>query len=300
MGESVDILLPTHRRAHTLAYAIRSVLAQGHAEFRLHVVGDGCDGATESMVRSFEDPRVAFYRFPKAPGYGYGHRNDVLRRSSAPFVAYMTDDDLWFPDHLEQALDALQQSRLGLVAFRSCHVRFPGELDPFFFAFDWQSGRLSAFLRNWFMGSVNCVHRRDIFDQVGYWNDRLYRFGDRDFYNRVRRSSVPCEYRDCCTVLRFYAQHWDHRYASLAEGPPQKRYLDKLSDAAWRQAIREAAATCGRPLGVRKRQCLDFLLFGIRSGPKFVRFWLQKTTSHGPSEVPHVSRSEEGSPTHYE
>jgi len=275
---SVDIILPTCRRPHTIAYAIQAVLGQTHRDFYLHVVGDGCDDATESVVRSFKDPRISFYRFPKAHGYGYVHRNTILRRTSAPYVAYSTDDDLWFPDHLERALGELQRCRLGLVAFRSCHVQFPDRLDPYFFAFDWRTGWFSRFLRNWFMGSVNCVHRREVFDRVGYWNEYLFRFGDREFYNRVRRSGVPSEYRDSITVLRFYAQHWDARYQALAGGPPQKRYIEQLSDPAWKQAIREAAASRRRSLAVRKQQWQDFFLFAIRSGPKFLRFWFQLLT----------------------
>ena len=67
---SVDILLPTHRRPHTLAYSIQSVLAQTHCDFQLHVIGDGSGDETESVVRSFHDSRIRFYRFSKAPGFG--------------------------------------------------------------------------------------------------------------------------------------------------------------------------------------------------------------------------------------
>src|SRR5258708_10689029 len=191
---SVDVLLPTHRRPHTLRFAIDSVLAQTHRDFLLHIVGDGCPDETESIVRGVGDPRIRFHRFPKAPGFGYGLRNGVLRATTAPFIAYMTDDDLWFPDHLEQGLSHLRREELSLVAFRSCHVTHPGRLDPHFFAFDWRSRRPSTLLRNLFMGSAECLHRRDVFDRAGYWNDSLSRFGDREFYHRVRTSGLRTAY----------------------------------------------------------------------------------------------------------
>jgi glycosyltransferase involved in cell wall biosynthesis len=122
-ADAVDVILPTFRRPHTIGYAIRSVLAQSHPRFTLHVVGDGCDDETELVVRGFDDPRVRFRRFPKGTGFGYAHRNVVLRESAAPFVAYMTDDDLWFPDHLEEGISRLGRRSLGLVAFRSIQVR---------------------------------------------------------------------------------------------------------------------------------------------------------------------------------
>lgn len=273
-SDLVDVVLPTHSRPHTLGFAIRSVLGQTHRALELHVVGDGCDDATEAVARSFSDARLRFHRFPKGHGFGYAHRNEVLRRSAAPFVAYMTDDDLWFPDHLERALGELCSGGLALVAFRSCLVQHPDTLDPHFFAFDWRSAFARRFLRNWFMGAVNCVHRRSVFDVVGYWNAGLTRFGDREFFNRVRTSTLPTRYVDQVSVLRFYALHWDARYRPGLE-PPQARYLPRLQEPLWREALRAAAARGGRGGAVRRRQWRDFLLFGLRSGPKFVRFWLE-------------------------
>jgi len=278
---AVDVVLPTYRRPHTIGSAIRSVLGQTLRDFTLHVVGDGCSAETEAVVRSFDDPRVHLRAFPKATGFGYVHRNVVLRESGAPYVAYMTDDDLWFPDHLERALEILGRGDVGLVAFRSIQVRHPDVLDPYFFAFDWELGPASRWLRNWFMGSVNCVHRREVFETVGYWNDRLFRFGDREFYNRVRTSAVPTRYVDRVTVLRFYAQHWDGRYAGTRE-PPQAAYVERVQDPAWRARVHEALGA-RRDFAVRRRQSADFFAFAVRSGPKFARFWYQKRRSPKPA-----------------
>jgi glycosyltransferase involved in cell wall biosynthesis len=276
-GHAVDVVLPTYRRPHTIGLAIASVLRQTHRSFTLHVVGDGCSAETEAVVRAFDDARVRFRRFPKAAGFGYVHRNVVLKECDAPYVAYMTDDDLWFPDHLERAIGVLSREGLGLVAFRSIQVRYPAVLDPYFFAFDWRLGPPSRWLRHWFMGSVNCVHRRDVFRQVGYWNDRLFRFGDREFYNRVRTSAVPSRYLERVTVLRFYAQHWDGRYAPTGP-PPQREYLETIQDPAWREAV-HAALGAQRDWSVRRRQAADFFAFALRSGPKFARFWYEKLRS---------------------
>jgi hypothetical protein len=122
------------------------------------------------------------------------------------------------------------------------------------------------------------VHRREVFDSVGYWDDRLFRFGDREFYNRVRVATGRSAYVDEINVLRFYAQHWDRRYASGAP-PPQRRYLELLADAGWRDAFRARSRRGPRGAGVRARQLADFADFGWRSGPRFVRFWWQKLTA---------------------
>jgi len=277
-GAAVDIILPTHRRPHTVAYAVEAVLRQTYPSFALHVVGDGCDDATEAAVRAFGDARLQVYRFGKARGFGYANRNRVLRGTAAPFVAYANDDDLWFPDHLERALAELERRSVDLVASRSIHVAVPDVLDPHFFAFDWRLPPLSGWLRNWFMGAGMIVHRRSVLERAGYWNDQLFRFGDREFFNRAR-AVVPSAYVDVVSVLRFYALHWDAHYAGLA-APPQQRYLERLADPTWRAAVHAAAAPGPRSLAVRRRQWADFARFAVRSGPKFARFWYERWTSN--------------------
>lgn len=274
MDAAVDIILPTHARPHTLGYSIEAILRQTHPHFALHIVGDGCDEATAAVVRAFGDPRVHFHRLPKARGYGYANRNRVLAAGNAPLVAYATDDDLWFPDHLEVALGAFEQPALELVALRPIHVDFPDVLDTHFFAFDWRRpGAATDLLRNWFVGGPVIVHRRHVFGRLGYWDERLARFGDREFFNRVRRA-LPTRYIDLPTVVRFYAQHWDHRYAALPE-PPQRRYLTVVQDADWRRRVRAACVPGRRSAAARARQWRDFSRFALRSGPKLIRFWYE-------------------------
>jgi glycosyltransferase involved in cell wall biosynthesis len=272
MPPTVDVILPTHARPHTIGYAIAAVLRQTHRDLVLHVVGDGCGDDTADLVRGIGDARLRLHRFPKAFGLGYANRNRVLTATTAPFIAYASDDDLWLPDHLERALAALEAEPLDLVASREAHVMPPGVLDPYFFAFDWRRGPLAAFVRRWFIGAVGLVHRRTVFDRLGYWNETLARFGDREFHERVRRSPLPTAYRAEVSLLRFYAQYWDHHYPRLPV-VPQERFLALSADPAWCAALRAAAAPGPRSLRVRGHQVLDFTRFGVRRGAKFLRFW---------------------------
>jgi hypothetical protein len=182
----------------------------------------------------------------------------------------MTDDDLMFPDHLERARAALDRPGPSLVAFRAAQVRFPDDLDPNFFAFDWNLGFVSDFLRNWFIGSANLVHRRSLFDRIGYWDESLVRFGDREFHSRARGAGEAV-YRDEVTLLRFFAAQWDRRYALLSE-PPQARYAGAIRNPEWRRSVRRRAEVGPRGARLRLAQARDFTGFALRSGPKFMRF----------------------------
>ena len=267
--ESVDVILPTVGREHTIGFAIRSVLAQTHRNLRLHVVADGCDVERAVRDAAGDDPRVDYASFPKAQGFGYANRNAVLRRTSAPLVAYIADDDLWFGDHLEVALGELLRRGLDFVAFRSVHVAPGGDLDLHFFAYEWRLRLGRRQIRDWFVGSSNLVHRRAMFAQIGYWNERLPRFGDRELYQRAL-GSPRAEFVDLATSLRFYALHWDRLYARRPE-PPQARYVPLVSDPGWIAETRARARVPARGAVARVRQGKDFLRFALRSGPRWIR-----------------------------
>jgi glycosyltransferase involved in cell wall biosynthesis len=270
---SFDVILPTHARPDTLALAVRSILDQTYPHFLLHVVGDGCAPETERVIESFEDPRLRFYSFPKAPGYGYANRNRVLRQTSAPYVAYMSDDDLSFPDRLESAAEELIAGA-DLVAFRSCPVRPPGVADPFFFAWDWPGP--ARLLRHWFIGAPEMAHRRSVFDTLGYWDETLLRFGDRELYGRVRSAGLRAVWDEKVVLLRFYAQHWAEVYGSLPE-PPQRLFGERLRDPDWCQGLRQSIAA-RRPLSARFRQMNDFAGFARRRGPAFLRYLARRSS----------------------
>ncbi len=99
-----SILLPVMRPPIFLPFAIQSVLAQTIGEFELLVV---CDGAPPETVKCAEDfaardSRVKVLAFPKGERSGETHRHAALETAGGTYVAHIEDDDLWFPDHLQE------------------------------------------------------------------------------------------------------------------------------------------------------------------------------------------------------
>lgn len=105
---AATVLVPTHNHAETLRYSVGSALCQTLADFELLIVGDGCDEATRMIARDLAagDARVRFLDFPKGPRKGEAHRHAALAEAKGRIVAYLGDDDLWLPHHL-QTLDGL-------------------------------------------------------------------------------------------------------------------------------------------------------------------------------------------------
>jgi glycosyltransferase involved in cell wall biosynthesis len=97
------ILVPTHDHADTLWYSVQSALHQTRQDFELFIIGDGVPDRTREIVVALiaRDPRIRFFDNPKGERHGEAYRHIALQEAAGDYVCYLSDDDLWFPDHLD-------------------------------------------------------------------------------------------------------------------------------------------------------------------------------------------------------
>lgn len=109
MTARVLVIIPTHNHATTLELAARSVLEQSASALELVIIGDGVGDDTRDVVAGLRaaDDRVAFVDRPKGERHNEPVRDEVIRGSSAPLVAYCGDDDLLLQHHLDHMIGAL-------------------------------------------------------------------------------------------------------------------------------------------------------------------------------------------------
>ncbi len=103
------VLIPTHRHAALLPYAVRSALGQEDASIELFIVGDGVEDETRVALKPFlADPRVRFFDLPKGERYGERNRHIALAEATGRIVCYLSDDDLLLPRHVATMLELLE------------------------------------------------------------------------------------------------------------------------------------------------------------------------------------------------
>ena len=185
MAPRFSILLPTRNRSALLRLAISSVLAQTEGDFELFVVGDGCTDNSASVVAGFDDARIRWFDLPKAPGFGYANRNIALRQAGGEYIAFVADDDLVFPDHLERLAATLDESRAEWAYNRPLWVTTDGIVVPF------ASNLLNADELDKFLTVTNhipatCVlYRRSCLAAYGYWPEDVLSAGDWQYWIRI-------------------------------------------------------------------------------------------------------------------
>jgi len=101
----VSAIIPTHNRPELVQRAIHSALRQTIADIEVIVVIDGPDEATQKALSRIADPRLRVLACSQQVG-GSEARNTGVRAARADWVAFLDDDDEWFPQKLERQLNA--------------------------------------------------------------------------------------------------------------------------------------------------------------------------------------------------
>jgi glycosyltransferase involved in cell wall biosynthesis len=105
----VAVVIPTKNRVELLRRSVGCALAQRDVEIEIVVVDDGSEPALTlipELVGVLADDRIRVVRHEKSRGVAAA-RNRGVEAATAPWVAFLDDDDLWAPDKLAAQLEAL-------------------------------------------------------------------------------------------------------------------------------------------------------------------------------------------------
>ncbi len=188
-GPLVSVLVPTYNRRRYLPGALASVLAQTHRNMQVLVVRDGGEEVAD-VVRSFRDPRVVF--IDRKDNRGKPHSlNEALSQAQGKYVAYLDDDDIWYPNHVETLVRALETQTDCRVAYSDlyrvyCEIR-PGGERVVRSKYVEISRDFDRFLMLYFnhVLHVSLMHRRDLLDETGPYTESLNILIDWDMTRRL-------------------------------------------------------------------------------------------------------------------
>jgi glycosyltransferase involved in cell wall biosynthesis len=107
--DEVAVVIPSRNRWPLLRTAIASALAQERVDVHVLVVDDGSTDLTPSELAALDESRLSVLRDDRPQGVSAA-RNRGLAHVTAPWVAFLDDDDVWAPGHLAAMFDALHAS----------------------------------------------------------------------------------------------------------------------------------------------------------------------------------------------
>ena len=188
-GPLVSVLMATYNRPVYVRQAIESVLQQTYNNFELIVVRDG-GARIDDAVRYFDDSRIVF--IDRDVNFGKPRSlNEAMERAQGEYVCYLDDDDMYYPHHIEVLVNVLsEQDKYGAAYsdLYKAHCRIRSDEKRVVLSKNVEVSRdfdRWALLHFNHILHVSLMHRRDLFEKTGPYNERLNVMIDWDMTRRL-------------------------------------------------------------------------------------------------------------------
>lgn len=104
----VSVIIGTYNRAELLRDAVDSVLKQTYHDWELLVVDNGSTDQTRTVAAGHRDARVRYILNEKPTGSCAAPRNLGMQQAQGRYLAFLDDDDVWYPDKLAVCVRELE------------------------------------------------------------------------------------------------------------------------------------------------------------------------------------------------
>jgi glycosyltransferase involved in cell wall biosynthesis len=243
MIPSVSVILPVHNRADVLPRAIGSVLDQELKDFELIVIDDGSTDASAGVAESFADARIRLISLDRNRG-GNAARNEGIRTTSAPLIAFLDSDDRYLPNKLARVVAEFERRpKLDLLIDSFAKIQPPGSRkaevvrrNPVID--DREQFRTALFTRQLWKATPAITVKREIALEAGLFDETLRRLQDFDFLIRVS------ELANCASTDEvLWVKYWDANAISAQDNMIAanvelvRRHPEYLRNAAYRPGL---------------------------------------------------------------
>lgn len=186
----VTVLMSTYNRPHTLRKALASALNQTWPNLEVILVRDGGLCVRQAIAEFLNDPRFVFIDRPTNRGKAHSF-NEALGRARGEFVCYLDDDDLFYPFHVETLATALLEQPAYQAAYTDLykvHCRQMPDGRRIVLAKNVEVTRdFDRMVMLQFNQAlhVSLMHRRDLFQKTGLYNENIKVLIDWDLTRRL-------------------------------------------------------------------------------------------------------------------
>ena len=112
--DKVSVIIPTYNRFKSLLNAVNSVINQTYQNIEIIIVND-CSTEKEYYEYNFgNNINIIHLTQNSKEKFGIGSagytRNEGIKQSSGQYIAFLDDDDSWFPEKLDLQINAMKQT----------------------------------------------------------------------------------------------------------------------------------------------------------------------------------------------
>lgn len=181
---SISVVITAYNASKWIRRTIDTILSQTYPALEVIVVDDGSIDNTAEIVLSYGNNVKHVYQVNCGQPIA---RNRGIRLAKGGFIAFVDADDYWHIQKLEKQIDLIQSQGLAWVVSDAEWVDDKEEKIELSKLLMVEGNVFTNLLKGNFIISATPVVRREVFDQVGYFNeDPEARIGeDWDMWLRI-------------------------------------------------------------------------------------------------------------------
>src|SRR5258705_5834080 len=200
----ISVVMPVHNALAFLDESINSILEQTLSDFEFVILDDAStDGSVELLRQwSLRDKRIHLYESKERLGLS-GSSNAVTSKARAPIVARMDADDIAHPERLRRQWNIIQRRPDVAVIGTLCSgIDARGrEVRP---RDRWRLVRRSVYVP---FPHGSAMFRREVFDQVGGYNEASDGCEDQDLFSRMAARGRVLTLPDVLYSYRYHSSN---------------------------------------------------------------------------------------------
>ncbi|MFH1598268.1 MAG: glycosyltransferase [Patescibacteria group bacterium] len=182
----VSVLMATYNRRKFLPRAIKSMLDQAYQNFELIIINDGGEDVGD-IVETFQDTRIK-YITTKHLGKSNA-LNIAIAKAKGHYIAYADDDDIHYPDHLDVLVGAMLENPQRQIAYTDmAQTDYMIDQDEDIKVISRKSYRSREYDKKRLFEyndiSNFLIHKKNLFDKVGLFDENLLSLEDWDMWRR--------------------------------------------------------------------------------------------------------------------
>jgi len=275
----VTVIIPVYNGEKFIRQTLDSVLAQDYSAIEILVVNDGSSDGTQEVLNSYSDRIHVVWQANQGVAEA---RNNGIRAAKGKYVCFCDSDDIWAPQKVSEQVRYLDtHADVGMVycdwffwnADQDGNFSIPDEFDmPLF------QQEIDSFESGWIYCQLllDCIcltstvmFRREIVEQVGFFNPEFLNGEDYDYWLRTSRVTQIHKLKAKRVLYRILQQ-------SLARTPREIHYEYEILKKAIDQwgVIGPNGENC-KIVDIKKRFSDMFFTFGylhFKDGNPMVAF----------------------------
>lgn len=238
----ITIIIPLYNKEKSIVKTLESVRAQTFSDYECLIVNDGSTDGSPQIVSEYctllSDKR--FRIIDKSNSGVCSARNRGIKEAAYNIVAFLDADDLWESNFLEEMVSLIKDypeaylyssnfaETVDKKIIRKVPTGLPANYRGIVEHYFEMPNRISDLVC-----SSSAVVRKDVFEVVGYFDERLRYAEDTDMWWRIIACHPFAFFDKCLVSYQFDAENRAQKtYRSLDAFLPY--YIDKYQDPLFR------------------------------------------------------------------